>query len=435
MAGAMPADAATYLNERAAGGVTAEAYAHACLRRYDRFEPEIRAWVALDRPGWLAEAAAIDRMPALKTAAMPLAGVPVGVKDLIDTAAFPTCYGSSVYRGHRPLQDAAIVDRLRALGALVPGKTVTTEFACFAPGPTRNPHDVRLTPGGSSSGSAAAVAAGMVPMALGTQTAGSIIRPAAFCGIFGFKPSFGRLPMTGVKPLAPHLDTLGFFARSVDDLALLAEAFWPDEPDHVDHPPRLRLYSPTAFGTVDPAVEADLERAGAAFAAAGLSVAPFTRVAAAQALTRAQTELMAVEAAAALAREAKDHWHALSSSLRALIDAGRAAVSHTADGLLATIERARSVILADTDWDIIVSLSATGPPPAAAASTGDPGPCRAWTAAGFPALSIPMARPGDLPGALQLIGRPGTDRSLVAQVPRLADAASELGLGKPQPLP
>ncbi len=199
--------------------LTAEALVAACLDRIASEEPRVQAWEWLEPELARAQARAADAHPR-----PPLFGLPVGVKDIIDTADFPTAWGSPVYRGRRPARDATCVTALRAAGAVILGKTVTTEFAFYSPGRTRNPRRLTHTPGGSSSGSAAAVAAHMVPAALGTQTAGSILRPASFCGVFGFKPTFGRLSMEGIHPLAPSLDTLGVFTRAVEDVPLLLGA-------------------------------------------------------------------------------------------------------------------------------------------------------------------------------------------------------------------
>src|SRR6266481_4890564 len=204
--------------EIAAGRLSAEALTAACLDRIAAREKVVGAWHHLDREAALEAARRCDASPP----SGPLHGVPIAVKDLIDTADMPTGYGSAIYEGHRPAADAACVALARAAGAIVLGKTVTTEFACFTPGRTANPQNPAHTPGGSSSGSAAAVAAGMVPLAFGTQTAGSIIRPAAYCGVVGFKPSFGVIPRAGVKPLADSLDTIGTMARNVADAAFLA---------------------------------------------------------------------------------------------------------------------------------------------------------------------------------------------------------------------
>ncbi len=195
-----------------------ETLVRACLARIEARESVVGAWTFLDPDSALAEARRLDA-EALRG---PLHGLPLGVKDLIDTVQYPTAYGSPIYAGHRPPWDAACVARARSAGALVLGKTVTTEFAAYHPGKTANPHNPAHTPGGSSSGSAAAVADGMVPLAYGTQTAASVIRPAAFCGVVGFKPGFGLISRAGVKPLAESLDTLGVFARDVVDAALFS---------------------------------------------------------------------------------------------------------------------------------------------------------------------------------------------------------------------
>src|SRR5205823_2063713 len=220
----------------------AEALTTACLDRTAAREPVVGAWYYLDRYAALGAARQRDAEPPRG----PLHGIPIAVKDLIDTADMPTGYGSPIYEGHRPAADAACVALARAAGAVVLGKTVTTEFACFTPGKTANPRNPAHSPGGSSSGSAAAVADGMVPLAFGTQTAGSVIRPASYCGCIGFKPSFGVLPRAGVKPLCGSLDTIGTMARTVADAAFftgviagrpaLRDVAMPDAP------PRFGIY-------------------------------------------------------------------------------------------------------------------------------------------------------------------------------------------------
>ncbi|HVB16740.1 MAG TPA: amidase, partial [Stellaceae bacterium] len=202
----------------AAGRLSAEALALSCLDHIAAREPVVGAWHYLDREAALAAARHCDN----SEPSGPLHGVPIAVKDLLDTADMPTGYGSVIYEGHRPAADAACVALARAAGAVVVGKTVTTEFACFTPGKTANPHNPTHTPGGSSSGSAAAVADFMVPLAFGTQTAGSIIRPASFCGVVGYKPSFGLIARAGAKMLADSLDTVGMMARDVADAAFFA---------------------------------------------------------------------------------------------------------------------------------------------------------------------------------------------------------------------
>ena len=205
--------------------VSAERVLRDCLERIDAREPGLRAFAHLDPAPALVRARQLDA----GAVTGPLHGLPLGVKDLFDTADLPTGYGSPIWHGHRPRADAGVVAACRAAGALIPGKTVTTEFAAFTAGPTRNPHDPGRTPGGSSSGSAAAVAAGLLPLALGTQTAASIVRPAAYCGIVGFKPSAGLVGRAGVKLMSDTLDTVGGFARTVEDVALLAAVLTGDD--------------------------------------------------------------------------------------------------------------------------------------------------------------------------------------------------------------
>ena len=220
------------LRDRIAAGATKAVEAvEACLARIEATEPEVQAWAWLEGAHALEQARALDARKGTGRALGPLHGVPVGIKDIIDTARIPTGNGTPIDAGRVPTRDAAIVARLRAAGAVIMGKTVSTELAYMHPGKTRNPHDPARTPGGSSSGSAAAVAAGMVPLAVGTQTGGSVIRPAAFCGTVGFKPTFGAIGRTGVLTQSPSLDTIGVFARDSADAALIADALFGHDPD------------------------------------------------------------------------------------------------------------------------------------------------------------------------------------------------------------
>ena len=214
------ADAAQQIRD---GKLTSEEVVQACLERIRALEPKVQAWTFLDEEHALAQARALDERKRNGEPIGPLHGVPVGVKDIIDTGDMPTENGAALHKGRTPRDDAAVVRMLRAAGAVILGKTVSTECAYFSPGKTRNPHNPEHTPGGSSSGSAAAVGAGMVPLALGSQTAGSVIRPAAFCGAHGFKPTHGLIPRTGILQLSRTLDHVGLFSRSIDDLALLLE--------------------------------------------------------------------------------------------------------------------------------------------------------------------------------------------------------------------
>src|SRR3989440_1724854 len=232
------ADAAQQIRE---GRVTSEELVQSCLERIRAVEPTVQAWTFLDQEHTLAQAHALDERKRSGEPIGPLHGVPVGIKDIIDTADMPTENGTVLHKGRAPRADAAVVASLRAAGAVILGKTVTTECAYFSPGKTRNPHNPEHTPGGSSSGSAAAVAASMVPLALGSQTAGSVIRPASFCGVYGVKPTHGLIPRTGILKLSRTPDHIGLFARSIDDIALLAEELAGYDEGDPDTRPRARI--------------------------------------------------------------------------------------------------------------------------------------------------------------------------------------------------
>src|SRR6266850_615834 len=243
MAGEQPAllsasEAAQQIRD---GILTSEELVQSCLERIRALEPKVQAWTFLDEEHALAQARAADERKRSGEPFGPLNGVPVGLKDIIDTADMPTENGTVLHKGRTPRDDATVVSMLRAAGAVILGKTVTTECAYFFPGKTRNPHNPEHTPGGSSSGSAAAVAAQMVPLALGSQTAGSVIRPGAFCGDYAFKPTHGLIPRTGVLQLSRALDHIGLFARSLDDLALLAEELVGYDEGDPDTRPRARV--------------------------------------------------------------------------------------------------------------------------------------------------------------------------------------------------
>src|SRR5215831_12662436 len=261
--------AAAAIDRLRRGVITSEELVRACLDRIGRDEPGIHAWAWINPEQALAAARAVDtrgRRP-------PLYGLPVGVKDIIDTADAPTECGTPLLRGRSPTRDAACVSALRTSSAVVLGKTVTTELAFFAPGPTRNPRNTGHTPGGSSSGSAAAVADCMVPAALGTQTAGSIIRPAAYCGVVGFKPSHGLLSLEGVHPFAPSLDTLGVLVREVADVAPLLTALGaPVHPPRPSRGPRIGLWRSAQWPRATPAMQHRLEEVASALARAGATV-------------------------------------------------------------------------------------------------------------------------------------------------------------------
>src|SRR5689334_4995941 len=255
----------------AARHVTAEAVMRDCLDRIAAREPDVKAWTNLDPERALAAARAFDRDPV----AGPLAGVPFGVKDIIDTLDYPTEWGTPIHRGRQPNRDAACVALTRRAGGVLLGKTVTTEFANLHPGPTRNPRDLARTPGGSSSGSAAAVADHMVPIALGTQTTGSTIRPASFCGVFGYRPTFGEHRLHGVMEASGSLDTLGILARSLDDVALWRDVLLgiaPRSIADVGRAPRIGIYRPHIWNEVEPTTRTLVENAAQNLAKAGADV-------------------------------------------------------------------------------------------------------------------------------------------------------------------
>ena len=358
----------------------------------------------------------------------PLAGVAVGVKDLIDTADMPTTYGSPVYADHQPNEDAWVVSRLKDLSATVLGKTVTTEFAWREPGPTRNPWNPKHTPGGSSSGSAAAVASGSVQAALGTQTLGSVLRPAAYCGVVGLKPSFGTISLKGVHPLSQSLDHLGLFARSVDDaaylLALLAggpgastHAPFQISPEGVDPfpAPRIAWLRPAATPPLDESQSALLAQVAVLFRDAGAIVEPFALPAEFEQLPALSAALCGAEGATnfdALVARFPDK---TSARLKALVERG---ASISATEYIAA--RARQLALradfarALAGFDVVLTTAATGEAPEGLSDTGDPGLCVPWTTLGVPAIALPAGiGPRGLPIGIQLVAPFGENLKLL----------------------
>jgi Asp-tRNA(Asn)/Glu-tRNA(Gln) amidotransferase A subunit family amidase len=372
----------------------------ACLARIAELEPELHAWAHL--PGAYPE-----------PASGPLQGLPVGIKDVIDTADMPTECGSAVHRGRRPTEDAACVALLRRAGAIVIGKTVTTELASFAPGPTRNPHAHGHTPGGSSSGSAAAVAAGMVPVALGTQTAASVVRPATFCGIVGYSSSQGELPMRGVVPLAPGVDTLGIFARSVAevlpvrDVLLGGRAERPAVPDA----PRIAVWRAPEL---DDSMRAALDRAADALADGGAEVAEAPIGDLVPELASLHLTLMAYELARTLAWE-DDRRELLSRELVAQIDEGLGITVAERQAARRRVEGLRAELATRLGEATVLAAGAQGPAPEGLGSTGNPSQSRPWHVLHLPALALPAgADERGLPLGVQLVGRRLDDDALLA---------------------
>jgi Asp-tRNA(Asn)/Glu-tRNA(Gln) amidotransferase A subunit family amidase len=422
------ADAAQQIRE---GKLTSEELVRACLERTRELEPQVQAWTYLDEEHALAQARAADEKKALGGPIGPLQGVPVGVKDIFDTGDMPTENGTVLHRGRMPRNDAAVVAMLRAAGAIILGKTVTTECAYFAPGKTRNPHNPEHTPGGSSSGSAAAVAAGMVPLALGSQTAGSTIRPASFCGVYGFKPTHGLIPRSGVLQLSRTLDHVGLFSRSVEDLALLAEQLAGYDDRDPDTRPRARIPF-QKLASEEPPIPPMLafiktphwERADAQTkeAFAELVDALGDRVeevelfpSAAQAWDWHKT-IMAAEMASNLEREWRTGKDKLSEQLRSLLERGREVTALDYQRALRSILPAAESFdeLFMERYDAILTPAALGTAPKGLGATGDPSFCTIWTLLGMPAISVPAMQGADaMPLGVQLVGRRNFDARLM----------------------
>jgi Asp-tRNA(Asn)/Glu-tRNA(Gln) amidotransferase A subunit family amidase len=398
----------------AAKRLSVEDYIAAWLERIAAREAEIGAWEHLDRDAVVAAARRADR----EAPRGPLHGIPLAVKDVIDTFDLPTGYGSPIYRAHRPVADAACVALARAAGALVLGKTVSTEFAYFTPGKTTNPHNPSHTPGGSSSGSAAAVGAGMAPLAFGTQTAGSILRPASYCGVVGYKPSFGLVPRAGVKALADSLDTVGVMARDVEDAAFFIGVLTDRRALRdiaAPLPARIGFCETAMWDEAEPASRAALDRARAALLAAGARVDDITVPDEHRGLAAAQDCIMSYEMTRALADERIRHETQISPRLAQLFDHGMTIGADKYDAALAEAATARRH-LPDFfgECAAIVVPAAPSEAPVGLGYTGNPIFNRMWTLLGTPAVTIPAGKGlGGLPVGIQLVGRIGDDARLM----------------------
>jgi Asp-tRNA(Asn)/Glu-tRNA(Gln) amidotransferase A subunit family amidase len=395
--------------------LTAHDLLSACLECIAQREPEILAWRQYDADRALDHARKLDNGPLRG----PLHGLPLGVKDLFDTRDFPSGYGSPIYQHHHPVNDAAAVALCREAGAIVVGKTVTTEFATFTPGPTRNPHNRAHTPGGSSSGSAAAVAAHMVPLALGTQTAASVIRPAAYCGVVGFKPSFGLIPRAGVKSLSESLDTVGGFGRCVEDVALLTSVManapqWRRLP--TDRKPRIGVCRTPHWDKASEAMQQAFEATVQRLIKAGVKVMDVTLTEAVAALTQVHDEVMCSEASKALADERLNHGDLLSDRLKTMLERGAAmtfeqSIQHRAQLASARHQLGRGF----ADYDLLLTPSACGEAEHGLERTGDPLFSRIWSLLGLPSLNLPVGfGPQGLPLGVQLIGPAMSDTATLA---------------------
>lgn len=412
----------------AAGALSAEAVVEACLHRIAEAEPQVQAWAWLDGEAALEQARALDRWRKAGRPAGPLHGLPVGLKDIIDTRGIPTECGLASEAGRVPAQDAWIVARLKAAGAVILGKTVTTEGAFLAPPKTRNPHNPDHTPGGSSSGSAAAVAAGMVPLAVGTQTGGSVIRPAAYCGVVGLKPSFGLIPRTGILTQSPFLDTVGVFARSVEDAALLAGVLaGHDAADSATEPrpdprlletaqakapvvPMFAIVRPPGYDDADPDMRAAMEELAEVLGEQCFEV-PFGGF---DEVAEARARINFAEMAKCyygLERRGRD---TMSDHLKGAIDQGKAVLAR--DYLAALDWRVLLNGALDPIFDrcdAILCPSAPGAAPTAE-TTGSAIFNGIWTLAGVPTITLPaFTADNGLPMGLQLVGRRGDDARLL----------------------
>ena len=400
------------------GRIAARAYAEALLSRVDATDAAIGAWACLDRDHVLREVARLDALPT--SARGPLFGAPVGLKDIIHTTSLPTRMGSPAFAGFAPARDAACVVRIADAGGYAFGKTVTTELAFLHPGKTCNPWHAAHTPGGSSQGSAAAVAARQVPAALGTQTNGSVIRPAAFCGVVGFKPTLGAIPFEGVGLFSQTLDTLGTFTRTVADAALLAGPLSAGaiahEPAALPRPPRLAFLAGFPWTSVGGDVEAALDAAAMRLRSAGAEVVAVALPDALGEAALVHRAIMLHEAAGNLGALQDRARSQLSAALNAALDEGRGIDGAACARALAS---RRAMIAAATDWlsryDALIAPPTTGAAPAGLDSTGDPSCCTLASLLGAPAITLPVALDArGLPLGMQLVVPPGDDSRLLA---------------------
>jgi Asp-tRNA(Asn)/Glu-tRNA(Gln) amidotransferase A subunit family amidase len=416
--------------ERIAGGdMSAEHYIGACLERIAAIDDKVHAFVHLDAKDARAQARALDERRRNGQPIGPLHGVPVAIKDIFDTADYKTECGSPLLKGRQPMRDCTAVARLRAAGAVIIGKTVTTEFAYFHAGATRNPHDLERTPGGSSSGSAAAVAAGMVPLAIGSQTNGSMIRPAAYCGVYGIKPTHGTISRHGALILSKALDHVGVFARSLADTALILEVLAGHDPEDDDTrpvaapnflervaedppmPPRLAFVRTPVWDKADAETRAAFENLVKRLGDSATTIDLGQSYGAAW---DDQRVIMAADMAHNLGAVVERGGDASSKTLRDLLAEGSqvSAVRYLAARAAARRYEAGFAEIYK-EYDAILTPATTGVAPKGTA-TGSPMFCSLWSLTGLPALSLPLlSGEGGLPLGVQLVGERGDDARLL----------------------
>lgn len=427
---ALHLDASEAARKIRAGLLTSVQLVTACLERIEQTDGQLKAWVHLEPERALADAAEMD---AIRQAGRPIGalhGVPVGLKDIVDTRNYPTERGSRIFAGRKPDRDAAIVERLCDAGAIILGKTATTEVAFVHPAATRNPHDLEHTPGGSSSGSAAAVAAYQVPLAIGTQTNGSVIRPASFCGTYGFKPTRGIISRRGVLATSKTLDQLGVFARSLEDTALLVDVLKGyDQTDSMSfarpRPKMLKGCNSTApvdpcFAWFDLPFDDRLsEDSKAGFeellSTPGVNVERLSSPAAFTGMIGTQKTIHEYEICRHLEETFDSHWDQISATLKPVIERARAITEADYLEALSTAEAACAYFDAFfKDFDAILTPGATGEAPKIGPTTGDPIFCTLWTLAGLPSISVPlMVGANGLPVGVQLVGAAEEDDRLL----------------------
>ena len=417
--------------ELASGRLTSQALVAACLARIAERHAAVAAWAHIDAEHALEAARLSDALRASGKPVPPLSGIPVGIKDIIDTKDFPTEYGSEVFAGHQPSADAFIVTELKTAGAIILGKTVTTELAFFGPGKTRNPRDPERTPGGSSSGSAAAVADYQVPLAIGTQTAGSLIRPASYCGTIGFKPTFGYASRSGVLPQSAPLDTIGGYARSVEDIALLFDSIGGFDVADRDmtsgsrlslvsalreaelRVPRFAFVKSPAWQHADAKMRAAFEAFANGFGArAEVVETPLTSEF--DGSLRLQQIVQFTDIARNYGPIADANPDRVSAKLKEVIAEGRTfsaadyAAAHAEQEQL--YEALRPVLV---NHDAILTPAAPGPALLGLGATGSPMFNALWTYLGMPCISLPLLEVDGLPVGVQLTGARGNDAGLL----------------------
>jgi aspartyl-tRNA(Asn)/glutamyl-tRNA(Gln) amidotransferase subunit A len=414
------------------GRTTAVDVVQQTIERIEAVEPRIEAWVELDREGALRQARELDDAIGRGEQARPLAGVPVGIKDIVDVAGLPTRAGAPPFAHYTPERNARAVELLRRAGAIIMGKTHTTEFAYLDPAPTHNPWNLEHTPGGSSSGSGAAVGAGALPLAIGSQTVGSVLRPAGYCGAVGLKPSHGRISYAGTLPLAPSFDHLGVIARSVADAALALNAlagYDPNDPFSLNEPaedylaalesapaPRIAIPRNYYHGTADDEVEAHLTDIARRFREAGARLADLTFPKTAPEVSDMAMPIMRREAAAAHLERFRQHSDEYRPNLRSLVESGLATSNDDLDRAREGVDDLRRLLVATFDEvDVLLLPVAPGPAPASLETTGPGIFCGPASFTGLPSIALPSGLAANgLPLAVQLVAGPRSEARLLA---------------------